>query len=102
MTASVTIILAEARDVLTLPSSLVTRQGPDGGAMVTVYDPASEEMRPARVELGLNNNISAEIVSGLEEGDLVVNATGARLNSSSGGPGGPGGFGGPMMMRRGG
>ncbi|GAB5427572.1 MAG: efflux RND transporter periplasmic adaptor subunit [Devosia indica] len=102
MTASVTIVLAEARNVLSLPSSLVTRQGPDGGAMVTVYDPASEEMRPVRVEVGLNNNINAEIVSGLEEGDLVVNATGARLNSSSGGPGGPGGFGGPMMMRRGG
>ena len=102
MTASVTIVLAEARDVLSLPSSLVTRQGPDGGAMVTVYDPASEEMRRVRVEVGLNNNINAEIVSGLEEGDLVVNATGARLNFSSGGPGGPGGFGGPMMMRRGG
>lgn len=102
MTASVTIVLAEARNVLSLPSSLVTRQGPDGGAMVTVYDPASEEMRRVRVEVGLNNNINAEIVSGLEEGDLVVNATGARLNSSSGGPGGPGGFGGPMMMRRGG
>jgi len=102
MTASVTIVLAEARDVLSLPSSLVTRQGPDGGAMVTVYDPVSEEMRPARIEVGLNNNINAEIVSGLEEGDLVVNATGARLNSSSGSQGGPGGFGGPMMMRRGG
>ncbi|MEQ9636767.1 MAG: efflux RND transporter periplasmic adaptor subunit [Devosia marina] len=102
MTASVTIVLAEARNVLSLPSSLVTRQGPDGGAMVTVYDPASEEMRRVRVEVGLNNNINAEIVSGLEEGDLVVNATGARLNSSSGGPGGPGGFGGPMMIRRGG
>jgi macrolide-specific efflux system membrane fusion protein len=99
MTASVTIVLAEARNVLSLPSSLVTRQGPDGGAMVTVYDPASEEMRPVRVEVGLNNNINAEILSGLEEGDLVVNATGARLNSTSGGPGG---FGGPMMMRRGG
>lgn len=99
MTASVTIVLAEARNVLSLPSSLVTRKGPDGGAMVTVYDPASEEMRPVRVEVGLNNNINAEILSGLEEGDLVVNATGARLNSTSGGPGG---FGGPMMMRRGG
>ncbi|MVS99660.1 efflux RND transporter periplasmic adaptor subunit [Devosia marina] len=102
MTASVTIVLAEARNVLSLPSGLVTRQGPDGGAMVTVYDPASEEMRRVRVEVGLNNNINAEIVSGLEEGDLVVNATGARLNSSSGGPGGPSGSGGPMMMRRGG
>ena len=101
MTASVTIILDEARDVLTLPSSLVTRRGPDGGTMVMVYDPASEETRPARVEVGLNNNINAEIVSGLNEGDLVINGTGARLGNS-GGQGGPGGFGGPMMMRRGG
>lgn len=101
MTASVTIVLAEARNVLTLPSSLVTRRGPDGGAMVMVYDPQSEETRPAEVKVGLNNNISAEIVSGLAEGDQVVNATGARLTTTSG-RGGAGGFGGPMMMRRGG
>lgn len=101
MTASVTIVLDEARNVLTLPSSLVTRRGPDGGAMVMVYDPQSEETRPAEVRVGLNNNISAEIVSGLDEGDQVVNATGARLTTTSG-RGGAGGFGGPMMMRRGG
>lgn len=103
MTASVTIVLAEARNVLTLPSSLVTRRGPDGGAMVMVYDPQAEETRPVEVEVGLNNNISAEIVSGLDEGDQVVNATGARLTTSSGGGrSGPGGLGGPMIMRRGG
>lgn len=101
MTASVTIVLDEARNVLTLPSSLVTRRGPDGGAMVMVYDPQSEETRPAEVKVGLNNNISAEIISGLAEGDQVVNATGARLTTTSG-RGGAGGFGGPMMMRRGG
>ncbi len=102
MTASVTIVLAEARNVLTLPSSLVARQGPQGGTVVMVYDPTSEEVRPARIEVGLNNNINAEIVSGLEEGDQVVNGTGTRLASSGqdgqGRPGGlgggPGGFGG--------
>jgi membrane fusion protein, macrolide-specific efflux system len=104
MTASVTIILDEARNVLTLPSSLVSRQGPDGGTMVMVYDPTTEETRPARVEVGLNNNITAEIVSGLSEGDQVVNATGARLTTGTG-SGGPGGMrmggpgGGGMMMR---
>ncbi|MHA6297216.1 efflux RND transporter periplasmic adaptor subunit [Devosia sp. CAU 1758] len=95
MTASVTIVLDEARNVLTLPSSLVSRRGPDGGTMVMVYDPASEEVRPARVEVGLNNNISAEIVSGLNEGDLVVNGTGARLINAGGPPGGGARFGGP-------
>lgn len=100
MTASVTIILAEARNVLTLPASLVTRKAPDGSTMVPVYDPATEEIRPTRIEVGLNNNISAEIISGLEEGDQVVNGTGARLTTTR--SDGPGGFGGPMLMRRGG
>lgn len=96
MTASVTIVLDEARGVLTLPSGLVANRGPDG-VMVSVYDPQTEEMRPVRVEVGLNNNITAEIVSGLAEGDQVVNATGARLGGPGGGPrmGGPGGM---MMM----
>lgn len=104
MTASVTIVLAEARDVLTLPSTLVAQRGPDGGAMVTVYDPESEEMRPMRVEVGLNNNITAEIKSGLNEGDQVVNGTGARLGAGGAGSrfGGPGGFGGGIPMPRGG
>ena len=103
MTASVTIVLDEASDVLTLPSSLVARRGPDGGAMVMVYDPMTEQTRPARVEVGLNNNISAEIVSGLNEGDQVVNATGARLTTGAGAGGmRMGGPGGVMMMRGGG
>lgn len=83
MTASVTIVLDEARNVLTLPATLVSRRGPDGAAMVMVYDEQSEESRPARVEVGLSNNITAEIKSGLDEGDLVVNSTGAQLSSGS-------------------
>lgn len=101
MTASVTIVLDEVRDALTLPASLVARRGPDGAAMVMVYDRESEETRPARVEIGLNNNISAEIKAGLKEGDLVVNGAGAQLPGGTGGSrpggmglGGPGGFGG--------
>ncbi|WP_375599845.1 efflux RND transporter periplasmic adaptor subunit [Devosia sp. Naph2] len=95
MTASVTIVLAEARNVLTLPSSLVARRGPQGETVVMVYDPANEEVRPARIEVGLNNNIHAEIISGLKEGDQVVNGTGTRLASSGqDGQGRPGGFGG--------
>ena len=98
MTASVTIVLDEARDVLTLPATLVSRRGPDGAAMVMVYDPQSQESRPARVEVGLNNNITAEIRSGLDEGALVVNSTGAQLPGRAGG----GGFGGGPMGGMGG
>lgn len=106
MTAEVTIVLAEARDTLMLPASLVTRKGPDGGVMVMVYDAASEEVRPRRIEVGLNNNIDAEVLSGLEEGEQVVSGgtvvtTGASGGGRGmGGMGGPGGGGPPMMMMR--
>lgn len=102
MTAEVTIVLADAKGALTLPSSLVTRKGPDGAVMVMVYDPTTEETRPQRIEVGLNNNISAEILSGLEEGQQVVSGGSVAASRPAGGgqrQGGGimGGFGGPPM-----
>lgn len=101
MTAQVTIVLDEVENALVLPSGLVTRRGPDGNAMVQVYDPASEQTTPHRVQVGLNNNVMAEIKSGLNEGDEVVasGATGVRVptgNNAGRGPGAGGliGFGG--------
>ncbi|HWV19952.1 MAG TPA: efflux RND transporter periplasmic adaptor subunit, partial [Devosia sp.] len=104
MTAEVTIVLADAKDVLILPSSLVARKGPDGAAMVMVYDPKTEETQPRRVEVGLNNNITAQVVSGLEEGEEVVSGGLVTVSRPAGGQGqgrmgGPGG-GGPMIMMR--
>lgn len=96
MTAQVTIVLDEVENALVLSSGLVTRRGPDGNAMVQVYDPTSEQIEPRRVEVGLNNNVMAEIKSGLNEGDEVVasGATGVRVptgNNAGRGPG-AGGF----------
>ena len=104
MTAEVTIVLDEARDVLTLPSSLVTRKGPDGAVMVMVYDQRTEEMRPRRIEIGLNNNITAQVLSGLEEGDEVVSGGAVRTTVPTGGQGGAriGGPGGSPRVVRGG
>jgi macrolide-specific efflux system membrane fusion protein len=95
MTAQVTIVLAEARNAVLVPAGLVTRRDPQGGFSVAVYDPATQTASPRRVELGLNNNIMAEVVSGLQEGEQVV-ATGVAIGRPAGGPGGPGGVG--MMM----
>jgi len=103
MTAEVTIVLDEAKGALTLPANLVTRKGPDGQIVVMVYDPQTEETRPQRIEVGLNNNITAEIVSGLEEGQQVVSGNFAAVARPAGTQrpggmmGGPGGFGGPPM-----
>lgn len=100
MTAQVTIVIDEVKDALTLPSGLVTRKDRDGNVMVQVFDPATEASKPHKIEIGLNNNVTAEIKSGLNEGDEVVSTNppaAARTGQQQGGGGGgfrPGGAGG--------
>ena len=74
MTAQVTIVLDEAKDALVLPAGLVSRKDPQGNIVVPVYDPATETIAPRRIEVGLNNNVFAEVKSGLSEGEQVVSA----------------------------
>ena len=78
MTAQVTVVLDSATDVLTIPSALLTRQGPDGSYIVEVWNAATGQAEPRKVEIGLNNKVVAEVKSGLSEGDLLVDATAAR------------------------
>ncbi|MGJ4930350.1 efflux RND transporter periplasmic adaptor subunit [Bradyrhizobium sp. HKCCYLS2038] len=71
MTAEVHILLGEARNVLTIPSSALGNAAADGSYPVRVLDGAGQlEKRSARI--GLNNKIRAEVTSGLREGDRVV------------------------------
>ena len=89
--------LDAVENALVLSSGLVTRRDPEGNAMVMVYDPQSEKAEPRRIEVGLNNNIMAEITSGLDEGDEVVSASAsarAPTGQQGGGPGGIPGLGG--------
>lgn len=91
-TADVTVILGEADDVLTVPSSAVTTVG--GRSTVTVVD--GEEQREKTVEIGVEGDSTTEIRSGLAEGDLVVTTTGTGAGGGATFPGGgpPGGVGG--------
>ena len=112
MTAQVTITVNTAQGVLTLPASALGSANRKGGYRVGVYDQATGKVTPTEVKVGLNNNITAEIVSGLNEGDLVVAArpsasAEAAANGDNNRRGGPGGanvlFGGaPGGGRRGG
>jgi macrolide-specific efflux system membrane fusion protein len=72
MTAQVTITINEAKGVLTLPASALGNPSRRGDYHVGVYDQATGKITPADVKVGLNDNITAEIKSGLNEGDLVV------------------------------
>jgi HlyD family secretion protein len=62
----------------------------DAGALIDVT------LRKARVEIGLEGNENIEIVSGLQEGDMVVTQTIEPVTTPAGGssPFGGGGFGG--------
>lgn len=94
MTAQVTIVVDEARDALIVPSSALRGVRRGGQGMVEVYDPATGSLTPREVLVGLDNNVSAAILTGVSEGELVVATGGARPVPGAGGPGGgfrPGG-----------
>jgi macrolide-specific efflux system membrane fusion protein len=71
MTAQVYIVLAEAKNALTIPAAALRDQGKDGSYTVTVLDPDGKST-PRRITLGLNNHITAQVLSGLAVGDRVV------------------------------
>lgn len=86
MTAAVTVVLAEAKGVLLVPSAAIHISQSDKGSRVAVYDPASGSTTLKAVVVGINNNVMAEIKSGLAVGDLVV-TSGTSARSAAGGSG---------------
>jgi HlyD family secretion protein len=70
MNVSVRIIIASRHNVVRVPLEALSRDDEDH-PFVTILDPAGDEA-PRRVALGLANNKSVEIKSGLHVGDRVV------------------------------
>ena len=71
MTAQVYIVLNEAKQVLTIPSSALGERDRQGMTTVRVVD-AEGKAEPRKVKVGINNNVRAEILEGLVAGDKVV------------------------------
>ncbi len=78
MTAQLYLITNEARDVLMIPS-MATRFQPSGfeapsveRGRAIVWVKKGESIEPREVELGISNNVSTEVISGLSEGEEVV------------------------------
>ena len=93
MSAEVHIVLGQAKNVLTIPSSALGGKSAEGSRPVQVVSDNGKRIR-RNVMVGLNDNVSAEILSGLSEGENVVvgEASTATTKSSSGGPPPPMGF----------
>lgn len=90
MTAEVHIVLGEARNVVTVPVGAL--RGPDAGGayMARVLGP-NGALTARSVKVGLNNKITAEILTGLKEGERVVIGSGndSSAKSTSALPPGP-------------
>lgn len=88
MTAQVYIVQGSAKDVLTIPASALRRRLPEGGYIVQVLGEDGQAV-PTKVQIGMNNNITAEVISGLAEGDRVVvsDSNGASAARPPGAPG---------------
>jgi multidrug efflux pump subunit AcrA (membrane-fusion protein) len=77
MYASVTILLAEVPDVLTLPTTAVMQSA--GEPYCLTVDAGTIKKRP--VELGLRSGPEVEIKSGLSTEDVVVQIRGESLTA---------------------
>jgi multidrug efflux pump subunit AcrA (membrane-fusion protein) len=99
--ASVTIVTATASNVVTVPSSAVTRSATGSTGVVRVLVGAA--VTPTRVQVGAVGPVRTQIVSGLKPGQHVVLADrSADLPSSSTNAPFGGGFGGggPVTVQR--
>jgi macrolide-specific efflux system membrane fusion protein len=71
MTAQVYIVLAEAKNALTIPVATLRDHAKDGSYTVTVLNPDGKST-PRRITVGINNNIIGQVLSGLSAGERVV------------------------------
>jgi macrolide-specific efflux system membrane fusion protein len=92
MTAQVYIVLGEAKDALIIPSAALGEKTPDGGYLVQVVGKDRKPV-PRKVKIGINNNATAQVLSGLQVGESVVVGEGSTTSSGPqgfrAGPGGP-------------
>ncbi|MGX9080474.1 hypothetical protein ACWTQY_31985, partial [Klebsiella pneumoniae] len=81
----VSVLLRQAKGVLMVPAVALGPKRRGDERMVRVLD-GNGQPQPRKVTVGINNGASAEILSGLKEGErVVVGEAGAAGASASGG-----------------
>jgi macrolide-specific efflux system membrane fusion protein len=71
MTAQVNIVLAEGDHALVVPSGALAEAREDGRRIVRVVD-AKGRVQPRSVQVGMNNRVMAQVLTGLVKGERVV------------------------------
>ena len=88
MTANLSVVVAEADNVLVVPSSAITRRG-QAATLTVLQADGTRVITP--IETGVVGDSTTEVTSGVNEGDRILLPT---LNSSTRTGGGGGVFGG--------
>jgi len=73
MTAQVFIVLGEAKGAVVVPASALGKRGADGRYEVRVVGEGNKT-ETRQVRIGMNNNVQAQVLEGLEVGERVVSA----------------------------
>jgi RND family efflux transporter MFP subunit len=81
MNADVEVVAGEARNAILVPIQALRELGPEQHAVFVVVSDGELEMRP--VEVGLKDYVNAEIVSGLEAGEVISLGTSTAGSNSS-------------------
>ncbi|WP_217705554.1 efflux RND transporter periplasmic adaptor subunit [Peristeroidobacter soli] len=71
MTAQVSIVLEEAPGALVIPATALGKKTPSGLYKIRVLDGTGRAVSK-EIKVGLNNNISAQVLEGLQPGEHVV------------------------------
>lgn len=87
MTAQVSIVRAQAKDAVAIPSAALGRRERDGSYTVRVLD-ADGNAQPRKIKVGMNNNVNAQVTEGLVAGDKVVLGEAGAPGTGAGMPGG--------------
>lgn len=88
MTAQVSIVLAKKKNALLIPSAALGSKTTDGRYTVQIVG-QDGRIGPRQIRIGLNNNVSAEVLEGLKFGEKVVvgEASSESDSDSNGGRG---------------
>jgi len=83
MTAQVTVVLSEAKNVLSVPLSALGKRTQDGRYSVRVLR-GNGGIDTVTVSIGINDSVRVHVLDGLEEGDEVIIEEGTGKDISAG------------------
>lgn len=86
MTAQVSIVLAEAKQILTIPSAALSAKREQGTYEVRVLG-ANGAVESRKIRVGINNNVNLEVRDGLREEDTVITGEATQGPGASVAPG---------------